>query len=135
MRCICLNQNKWRIFTKVLKAHLNIRFKFFLFVQFDSWFWIRKSLLILVINFSRITFKYHSIAVFWCLAPYQAKWLCQESLRDTIRSPFSLFTPLVVSCVWRLFLTKCTLKCSITKAWSISFTILKPSFFIYFPYN
>ena len=77
-------------------------------------------LLILVINFPRTTFKYHSIAVFWCLAPYQAKWLCQESLRDTIRSPFSLLTPLFISCVWRLFLTKSIMKCSMTKAWSIS---------------
>ena len=86
------------------------------------WFLIlnKKQVLFLVIKFPRTTFKYHSIVVFWCLALYQALWLCQESLRDTIRSPFLLLTPLLVSCVWRLFVTKIIMKCSLTKAWSIS---------------
>ena len=122
MRCICLNQNKWRLF-------LETSFKFWRLIwtsgssSFCSvWFLIlnKKQILFLVIKFPRTTFKYHSIVVFWCLALYQAEWLCQESLRDTIRSPFSLLIPLFVSCVWRLFLTKSIMKCSITKAWSIS---------------
>ena len=73
-----------------------------------------------MIKFPRTIFKYHSIVVFWCLALYQALWLCQESFMDTIRSPFLLLTPLLVSCVWRLFVTKSIMKCSLTKAWSIS---------------
>ena len=99
------------------------------------WFLIlyKKQVLFSVIKFPRTTFKYHSIVVFWCLALYQAEWLCQESLRDTIRSPFFLLTPLFISCVWRLFLTKIIMKCSITKAWSIS--IYHFSLHFYFPHK
>ena len=122
MRCICLNQNKWRIFLETSYKLGSSEHQVQVLSVWSVWFLIlnKKQVLFSVIKFPRTTFKYQSIVVFWYLALYQAKWLCQESLRDTTRSPFFLLTPLFISCVWRLFLTKIIMKCSITKAWSIS---------------
>ena len=102
MRCICLNQNKWRIFP----AH-SPKFWRLIWISGSSSFSLislildsekETSLCIFSAKISRTTFKYQLIVAFWCSALHQSQWLRQESLKDTVRSPFYL----MVNCVLRL---------------------------------
>ena len=84
------------------------------------------SLWIFSAKISRTTFKYHLIVVFWCSALHKSQWLRQESLKVTIRSPFYL----LVSCVWRLLLTKRSLWNAPQPKFGVFLhTILQPLFY------